>query len=275
VADAPMTEFTEKFKDLIIPYIAQYSQKNRTIGRLARAWQIFETDGSEEELKKRVEHIATVWKKRTDEDLANYDSLEEYLASKRSDAKKVPWKIFTELGLYSPPTREELEEWQKTLAEDVDDTLQTVDAKVEENFKPKEELVLHEDGGFIYVYHYPDELFNYNLIKEKASSLLQEAKLPRYKVGKAKNSVGAESRVKGQIGTSIHQVMQIALVIRTKDESKVEAIIHNILACRGKKCPDSVGEEWFFTSPTEIREIIEFIRKKSDSDSAVSPSSLR
>jgi hypothetical protein len=66
---------------------------------------------------------------------------------------------------------------------------------------------------------------------------------------------GDESRVKGQIGTSIHQVMQIALVIQIKDESKIESILHNILEVRGKKCSDSVGEEWFFTSPEEVRTI--------------------
>jgi hypothetical protein len=260
-----MSPFTEKFKDLITPYVAQYWQKQRTIGRLARAWQTFQTNGSEEELKKRLEQIANVWKRRTDQDLASYDSVEEYLASKRSDAKKAPWKIFTELDLYRPPSKEELEELQRTAAEDTEDTLQTVDGGVEKNFMAEEAVVLDQDGGFIYVYHYPDELSNYNLIKEKAPHLISEAKLPRYKVGKAKNTVGAESRVKGQIGTSIHQVMQIALVIQIRDESTIEAIIHNTLRWRERKCPDSVGEEWFFTSPEEVRSIIKCIRGNANS----------
>lgn len=263
IAQFGMTEFTEKFKSLIAPYIDQYCQKQRTIGRLARAWQRFETDGSEEELKNRLQQIAAAWKKRTDQELASYDSVEDYLDNKRSEARKAAWNIFNELHLYSPPTKEELDELQTAAAEDADDTLQTLDAKVEQNFKPKEELVLDQEGGFIYVYHYPDELSNYNLIKDKAPNLLSEAKLPRFKVGKAKDTVGAESRVKAQIGTSIHQIMQIALVIRIKQESKVESIVRNILEIRGQKCPDSVGQEWFFTSPEEVLEIVRWARAKS------------
>lgn len=255
-----MTEFTEKFKSLIAPYVAQYAQKNRTIGRLARAWQSFEKDGSEEELKTRLERVAAGWKKRTDLEIANYDSLDEYLANRRSEPRKLAWKIFIELGLYAPPTDEELEQLQATAADDADDALQTVNSGIEQNFISKEKEVIDSDGGFIYVYHYPDDLFNYNLIKEKASHLLSELRPPRYKIGKAKLTVGAESRVKGQIGTSIHQVMQIALVIQIKDESKIESILHNTLEVRGKKCSDSVGEEWFFTSPEEVRTIARSVK---------------
>src|ERR1700678_3331515 len=137
-----MTEFTEKFKSLIAPYVAQYAQKNRTIGRLARAWQSFEKDSSEEELKARLERLAAGWKKRTDLEIANYDSLDEYLANRRSEPRKLAWKIFIELGLYAPPTDEELEQLQTTAADDADDALQTVNPGIEQNFISKEKVVI-------------------------------------------------------------------------------------------------------------------------------------
>jgi len=254
-----MTDFTETFKALITPYVPEYAGKNRTLGRLARAWQDFENNGSEEQLKTRLQTLAARWKERTDAAVAEYDSVGEYLASRRSVAKRAPWKIFVDLGLYAPPTEQDIEELQAAAADEADDTLETIEAKVAGNFAVNT-ITFDSDGGFIYIYYYPDELFNYDLIKQKAPQLQLEARPPRYKVGKAKNTVGAQSRVKGQIGTSIHQVMKIALVMQIKNESKIESILHNILEVRGKKCTDSVGDEWYFTSPEEIQQIIKCVR---------------
>jgi hypothetical protein len=59
--------------------------------------------------------------------------------------------------------------------------------------------------------------------------------------------------------------MKIASVIQIKNESKIESILHKILDLWGRKCPDSVGDEWYFTSPEEVQRIIEFIHKNESS----------
>jgi hypothetical protein len=84
------------------------------------------------------------------------------------------------LGLYIQPTEEDIEELQAVAGDEAADTLETRDAKIDGNFAAKP-MTLDRDGGFIYVYYYPDELFNYNLIKEKAPQVHSEAKPPRYK----------------------------------------------------------------------------------------------
>ena len=62
------------------------------------------------------------------------------------------------------------------------------------------------------------------------------------------------SRVKGQMTAAIYEKSKIGLEIRTDNPRCLEKAIHAILELKGRKIDtDSGGNEWFYTSPNEVR----------------------
>ena len=62
-------------------------------------------------------------------------------------------------------------------------------------------------------------------------------------------------RVYEQIGDQLPEKPQLALILRTDDCRWLEAKIHAALKRKGKQIEAAIGEEWFMTTPSEVKSI--------------------
>ena len=67
-------------------------------------------------------------------------------------------------------------------------------------------------------------------------------------------------RILDQTGTCYPEKPHIALIIYCEDSKLLEAALHRVLQYGGKKVEKSPGNEWFITSPEEIKEIYSFLQ---------------
>lgn len=101
-----------------------------------------------------------------------------------------------------------------------------------------------EGDKAIYVYYY-------DAYKERAS--LKGNQTWECKIGRTDND--PIQRVMGQARTCYPEFPRIALIIKCSDSITLESALHNILKIRGKWISDAPGNEWFMTTPEEIKNI--------------------
>ena len=114
-----------------------------------------------------------------------------------------------------------------------------------ENLYEPEDYDIGEGSSYVYAYYYPA----YRMLAEKNG----ETDFP-IKVGRStdyQERIGTQSRA-----TGMPEEPEVAVVWRTDKPEAAERMLHGHLEFRGKRLPDAPGNEWFLTSPDEIRQII-------------------
>lgn len=105
--------------------------------------------------------------------------------------------------------------------------------------------IIGEGSGSVYLYYYP-------MARENAK--LKGESFWRCKIGFTNDD--PYKRVDGQTkGTNIPEKPIIGLIIKTDKAQADEGLIHNVLKRRGKHIEDAGGQEFFLTSPSEVKEI--------------------
>ena len=99
--------------------------------------------------------------------------------------------------------------------------------------------------GFIYAFSFP------TIVKEGAFPI---------KVGKTTGDVPTRVADQCRASASFEQAIVLGSW-RVKRVGPTELAIHNILKARGKHREDAPGREWFDTTVTEIKSIIDFVLK--------------
>ena len=105
-----------------------------------------------------------------------------------------------------------------------------------------------EGNGSVYLYYYP-------IYKRDAS--FQRQRFWKCKIGGTKRD--AVHRTKEQVKTGLPEHAITALTIKTDEPAVLEKKIQDILKILGKYAEDAPGTEWFFTAPSEVESIYEFI----------------
>lgn len=105
-----------------------------------------------------------------------------------------------------------------------------------------------EGNGSVYLYYYP-------IYKREAS--FQRQRFWKCKIGCTKRD--AVHRTKEQVKTGLPEHAVTALTIKTDEPEVLEKKIQDILKILGKYAEDAPGTEWFFTAPSEVESIYEFI----------------
>jgi hypothetical protein len=122
------------------------------------------------------------------------------------------------------------------------------DDETDELYVSAETIIEGEGSGSVYVYYFP----NY---KELAD--LRQEESWQVKVGMTSLS-DAKFRITEQQGTVMPEQPVIAYVRRTDKPLRLERLIHSVLFFRGRQLEDSPGSEWFKSSPTEVKSIIDW-----------------
>ena len=105
-----------------------------------------------------------------------------------------------------------------------------------------------EGNDSVYLYYYP-------IYKREAS--FQRQRFWKCKIGHTKRD--AVHRTKEQVKTGLPEHAITALTIKTDEPAVLEKKIQDILKILGKYAEDAPGTEWFFTAPSEVESIYEFI----------------
>ena len=121
-----------------------------------------------------------------------------------------------------------------------------------------DEWIIGAGKSPVYVYYYP----TYRLFAESEGEQVWACKIG--KVG-----YDERRRVESQSGTSMPEAPKIGLTIKTDDPDRLEQTIHNILKFRGRHKEESLGTEWFITSPNEVANIYQVIMGSSSDKSGV------
>lgn len=100
----------------------------------------------------------------------------------------------------------------------------------------------------VYVFSYPELL---QLAEYKNET-------PLNKIGMTKRST--EARIKEEMTAAVFSNPVIELVIKTDDASGLESTIHHILKYQGKHKEDAPGDEWFYCTVDEIKQIYNFLQ---------------
>ena len=100
-----------------------------------------------------------------------------------------------------------------------------------------------EGSSSVYAYYYPKYREN------------GEADFP-IKIGR---SIDYPERIKAQT-TGMPEKPEVSVVWRTDQPEAAEKLLHGLLIFLGNHKLDAPGSEWFWTSPDEIRKIIECIQ---------------
>lgn len=99
----------------------------------------------------------------------------------------------------------------------------------------------------VYVYYFP-------AYRDQAA-LLGHNEWPM-KIGMTKTAV--TPRLRDQCGTAMPEEPVLAMVYRTEDASNAERLLHSTLIARDRRIKGAPGKEWFQTSLTEIKAILDF-----------------
>jgi hypothetical protein len=65
-------------------------------------------------------------------------------------------------------------------------------------------------------------------------------------------------RIRDQVGTAMPERPIVGLIYRTDSAANAERLLHSTLEARERRIVDAPGQEWFLTSLSEIREILDF-----------------
>lgn len=99
----------------------------------------------------------------------------------------------------------------------------------------------------VYVYYFP-------AYRDQAAYLGRES-WPM-KIGMTKGDLPA--RIREQVSTAMPEEPIVGLVYRTTAAAVGERMLHSTLETRGRRISGSPGREWFMTSLTEVKEILDF-----------------
>lgn len=114
--------------------------------------------------------------------------------------------------------------------------------------KVNEPVQLGEGAGAVYVYYFP-------AYRDQAAYLGRGV----WPMQIGMTAAGEVSlRVRDQVGTAMPERPIVGLIYRTGSAANVERLLHATLEERGRRIGDAPGREWFLTSLSEIREIMEF-----------------
>lgn len=123
---------------------------------------------------------------------------------------------------------------------------------------PDSRLFIEEEIGVgaeaIYVYYQPND---------RRLALAESRDTWECKIGMTRGAVDA--RIIGQHSlTAVHTFPVVGLIIRTPDASRLEKLLHALLRSANASCTSSLGTEWFMTSPTRIKRVLEAINSIVD-----------
>lgn len=114
------------------------------------------------------------------------------------------------------------------------------------------ERTIGSGNSSVYLYYY---------LQYRESAESKGEKVWACKIGRTIHGE-ADTRIRFQ-ATALPESPKIGLHIKTDKEEKIERIIHDILKVRGKHIEEAPGREWFVTSPSEVKEIYNFIGESS------------
>ena len=231
--------FAQKLAPLIEPHVAwvnaqiaeKPSRNGYTLVKIVAAWEAYKKGTiSEDDLKFKVEQLHKALQSQIDrKTYKNYfNSTGKWWSTEAG--------IFSALGMPFTPASTSEEE------ENEDDLIASLNGGDSDKYKPLRTLGDKTLGTGVYLRTFP---------------CITDG---RVKIGKFTGT--ASERVDAQINaskTAIPQKPTILLEIYHKDFENMERLVHRVLRARAKKCPDSVGDEWFFTTPEEVTPIIEFV----------------
>ncbi len=125
------------------------------------------------------------------------------------------------------------------------DPTSTEELNVEDGPEQVGDDVLGSDET-VYAYYYPT-------YKENAS--LKNEKYWPVKVGFTGREVA--QRVQDQVGTAIPEEPETVVLVETQSGRAWERLLHGCLSLANRKMPDARGDEWYLTSPSELKRLIE------------------
>lgn len=115
--------------------------------------------------------------------------------------------------------------------------------------KPSVTEMIGDGSGWVYVYYFPTH--RQNAVSKGKSSW-------ECKIGQTDGD--PHQRIKDQIGkspVSFPEEPEIPLLIKTDSPKEVEKAIHGILTALGKYMKKAPGNEWYITSPDEVKNLFE------------------
>lgn len=77
------------------------------------------------------------------------------------------------------------------------------------------------------------------------------------------------SRIFSQAGTAYPENPHIAIEFKCDDAKRLENAFHSVLSFRKRKVESAPGNEWYYTTPEELKEIFEFVLKGTKPISAL------
>ncbi len=119
---------------------------------------------------------------------------------------------------------------------------------IPEPIKIKADKEIGSGSKSIYVYYYE----TYHKFAELSNLDVWQCKIGR-------TDQEPLQRIIGQAGTCFPESPHIALIIRCDNSSQLEQAIHSILKIQNKWIEIAPGTEWFYTNPSEIEKIYEFV----------------
>jgi T5orf172 domain len=108
--------------------------------------------------------------------------------------------------------------------------------------------IFGEGSGTIYLYYYDTY---------KKHALLNNSDIWECKIGRTDRD--PLERVLSQASTALPEKPHISILIYTDNPGDLEKNIHTTLKLRKREIIASPGNEWFFTSPDEVTDLVKFI----------------
>jgi len=120
--------------------------------------------------------------------------------------------------------------------------------------EPIADVVIGSGDSAVYLYYLPI----YRLQAEANEEVCWPCKVGR-------TDRDPKLRILSQAATALPENPHIALVVKTSRPVALEATIHNVLTLRGRRINESPGAEWFLTSPSEVRAMVDFVLEQNTS----------
>jgi hypothetical protein len=159
----------------------------------------------------------------------------------KGEAMKLPvkgfWRIFT--------VEQQSAHEENNYATDIGPTLPIHDAEDDDDI-PYE--TIGNGKECVYLYWFP--------LYEEIAKLKGNTSW-RCKLGRSAGN--PTNRIYEQCGTGMPELPIIGLIIKTENSTKLERLMHDILKYRNKHIGDTIGKEWFMTSPNEVLSIYQFL----------------
>lgn len=120
----------------------------------------------------------------------------------------------------------------------------------QEDITYKQDKVIGEGDDIVYVYYYDGY---------KELHRLKGSDIYPCKIGMSSKREPLQ-RVVEQASSTLPEKPHIGLIIRCNDSKSLETALHNILKVKGRQIEDSVGHEWYFTTPEEVEQLFILIK---------------